>query len=112
MKVTPERLKEIANILPCVKSRLPYTYHHDAVRLFIQQKTGEMPSRSDIASLHSTDEELYTIAIYQILEDMKPLDLLEIPAEYAKELKEIYQNALVFILQFFEKNYELKYARK
>lgn len=111
--MTLEKLKQLVNELPHSSARMPYTYHHDAMRSFIQQKTGTLPSRSDIAELKSeNEEELYTVAIYEVMNYLSPLEWFEIEREHIKDLKNIYQEALVLITKFFERNYELKYARK
>jgi hypothetical protein len=107
-----KRLKAMAKHIPHVESRMPYTYHHDAVRLFIQQKTGELLSRSDVSQMGADEEQLYTIGIYQAIQELTPLQMLDIPLEHVRELKEIYQRALVLIPYFFEKNYKVGYVRK
>lgn len=110
--MTIERLKELAHNLPHSQGRMPYTYHHDAIRIFVQEKTGELPSRSDISELTSNEEELYTIALYQVMKDLTPLSWLEIEREYMQDLKEVYQKALILIPKIFQRHYELKYTRK
>jgi len=102
-----KELKEICKIIPHSESRMPYTYHHDAIRVFTRDKTGVLHSRSDIAGISSntSQEELYTIALFHVLNDLKPVDWLCIPSKYIQDLKDIYLTAQLLMDKFYRDNY-------
>lgn len=69
-----ENIKNLIKKLPHSESRVPYTYHHDFLRTRL--KSDDMCetisfSRSDIATLHnSNEEELYSLSLIQILDEL------------------------------------------
>lgn len=67
--ITLNDIKNVIEKLPHSIHRVPYTYHHDYLRM--NSKKHKNMSRSEVASNHEHDEfELYVIALCQILEDV------------------------------------------
>lgn len=54
--------------LGLMSSRVPFTHHHDYVRLNADQ--AKFMSRSDVAELDANDDELYACAFLQALEGL------------------------------------------
>lgn len=60
---------EVIDKLPHSKTRVPYTYHHDYLRMNTEQF--KFSSRSEIASEHREDDlELYAVSLIKILDGL------------------------------------------
>lgn len=60
---------EVIDKLPHSKTRVPYTYHHDYLRMNTEQF--KFSSRSEIASEHKeNDLELYAVSLIKILDEL------------------------------------------
>ena len=66
MSIKDKVLSEIAHI-PHSPGRVPYTYHHDFVRQRLYDKG---LSRSDVAKMPASEDELYACCYLQILTDI------------------------------------------
>lgn len=68
------------NKLQHSKTRVPYTYHHDYLRQ--HSKYHASMSRSEVASNHAADKnELYAIALTQILDELGSLSMLSLESK-------------------------------
>ena len=56
--------------LNLMNGRVPFTHHHDYVRLNADQ--AKYMSRSDVAKLDANDDELYACAFLQAVEGLTP----------------------------------------
>ena len=62
-----EDIKYVISLLPHSESRVPYTYHHDYLRM----KWNREYSRSEIAELKNWSEvELYSTALVELLNEL------------------------------------------
>jgi len=63
-------LATVISKLPHSEGRVPYTYHHDYLRINVDRFKGS--SRSDVASNHiENKDELYAVALTQLLDELK-----------------------------------------
>jgi hypothetical protein len=61
-----EQVKKIISTLPHSEVRVPYTYHHDYLRMYCQKFYDA--SRADVAANHIENEnELYAVALTYLL---------------------------------------------
>lgn len=98
-KINIDDVKSIILKIPHSESRMPYTYHHDYLR---NQKTKfNGMSRSDIASMHDSNEiELYSVALVYLLNTELQITIDQInnftPYDYfiVMEVQEIVENVL------------------
>ena len=66
--------------LPHSEGRVPYTYHHDYLRIHVNKFNGF--SRSDVASNHIENEvELYAVALRQLLDELDFTDTMDLTSE-------------------------------
>lgn len=66
--------------LPHSKDRVPYTYHHDYLRMNVEKFKGS--SRSEVASNHLEDEvELYAVALTQLLDKLNFRDTMDLNSD-------------------------------
>ena len=66
--------------LPHSEGRVPYTYHHDYLRMNVEKFVG--CSRSEVASEHSErDVELYAVALTQLLDELKFRDTMDLNSD-------------------------------
>ncbi len=66
--------------LPHSEGRVPYTYHHDYLRLNVGKFKGS--SRSEVASNHSENEiELYAVALTQLLDELNFRDTMDLNSD-------------------------------
>lgn len=83
-----ERIKEVISKLPHSEGRVPYTYHHDYLRQNSVVHRGM--SRSEVAGCHmSTDEQLYSVALTQVLEEVGSLFLTLLDPEDLDVCREV-----------------------
>lgn len=54
--------------LNLLSGRVPYTHHHDFVRMNAEQ--ARLMSRADVAKMDASDDELYACALLQAVEGM------------------------------------------
>lgn len=67
--LTIEKIKEVIEKLPHSKGRVPYTYHHDYLR--IHSKKFSSLSRSHVARENKeSDLELYVVSLVQLLDEL------------------------------------------
>ena len=73
--VTSKDIKNTIKQLPHSEGRVPYTYHHD----YMRQNLFHGSSRSDIPNKNlSNDEELYAVALVQIVSELDTIQLIHI----------------------------------
>ena len=67
---------KVINKIPHLPTRVPYTYHHDYLRL--NHSSYEGLSRSDVAGLHcATEDELYAVALIEICSNVSLNDIIQ-----------------------------------
>ncbi len=78
------------------EGRVPYTYHHDYLRINVDRFKGS--SRSDVASNHiENKDELYAVALTQLLDELKFQDTMNLSSddiEICKKAIEITENVV------------------
>jgi hypothetical protein len=73
-------LATVISKLPHSEDRVPYTYHHDYLRLNVEKFKDS--SRSEVASNHVENrDELYAVALVQILNELKIFDRVDLNSE-------------------------------
>lgn len=66
--------------LPHSEGRVPYTYHHDYLRMNVEKFKGN--SRSEVASNHSENEtELYAVALTKLLDELNFRDTMDLNSD-------------------------------
>lgn len=66
--------------LPHSEGRVPYTYHHDYLRMNVKKFKGM--SRSEVAASHSEDEiELYAVALTELLDELNFRDTMDLNSD-------------------------------
>ena len=66
--------------LPHSEGRVPYTYHHDYLRMNVEKFKGK--SRSEVASNHSENKiELYAVALTKLLDELNFRDTMDLNSE-------------------------------
>lgn len=61
--------------LPHLKGRVPYTYHHDYLRINVEKFNGS--SRSEVAANHEENiDELYAVALVKLLDELNFRDTM------------------------------------
>lgn len=66
-ELTIDKIKSVIEKLPHAKTRIPYTYHHDYLRLHCNKFLNA--SREYVANNHvDTETELFAICLVQILD--------------------------------------------
>ena len=82
--------------LPHSEGRVPYTYHHDYLRMNVEKFNGS--SRSEVASNHSENEiELYAVALTQLLDELNFRDTMDLNSDdiiVCKKAIEITENVV------------------
>ena len=82
--------------LPHSEGRVPYTYHHDYLRMNVEQFCG--CSRSEVASEHKECEvELYAVALTQLLDELNFKDTMDLNSDdiiVCKKAIEITENVV------------------
>jgi hypothetical protein len=78
------------------ESRVPYTYHHDYLRMNVDRFKG--CSRSEVASKHTeSKDELYAVALTQLLDELNFRDTMNLSnddIEICKKAIEITENVV------------------
>ena len=89
-------LATVISKLPHSECRVPYTYHHDYLRMNVDRFKGS--SRSEVASNHIEDkDELYAVALTQLLDELKFQDTMNLSSddiELCKKAIEITENVV------------------
>lgn len=89
-------LATVISKLPHSEGRVPYTYHHDYLRINVDKFKGS--SRSDVASNHIENKnELYAVALTQLLDQLKFQDTMNLSSddiEICKKAIEITENVV------------------
>lgn len=93
-----EYFLQVINKLPHSKDRMPYTYHHDYLRLHSKKHRGM--SRSDVASSYTPSEEmLYAVALTQLVDELgsEVIKYVGLEEDWAicKEAKKIAENVIL-----------------
>ena len=82
--------------LPHSEGRVPYTYHHDHLRINVERFKNN--SRSEVASNHSENEtELYAVALTQLLDELNFKDTMNLNSDdivICKEAMKITENII------------------
>ena len=66
--------------LPHSEGRVPYTYHHDYLRMNVSTFKGS--SRSEVASNHNENtDELCAVALTELLNEIKPVDMMNLTSD-------------------------------
>ena len=85
-----DQLKSVIDKLPHSEGRVPYTYHHDYLRMNVE-KFKDM-SRSYVASNHEEDTvELYAVSLTQLLDELKFRDTMHLSSDDIVICKEALQ---------------------
>jgi len=78
--ISPTYFHTVIKKLPHSEGRVPYTYHHDYLRMNV--KTFNGCSRSDVASNHIENEvELYAVALTELLDELKFGDTIDLNSD-------------------------------
>lgn len=78
--ITRSLISGIISKLPHSEGRVPYTYHHDYCRMNVERFKG--CSRSEVASSHMENiDELYAVALTQLLDELKFSDIMGLSME-------------------------------
>jgi hypothetical protein len=78
--VSPGYFHSVIKKLPHSEGRVPYTYHHDYLRMNVEKFKGK--SKSEVASNHSENEtELYAVALTQLLDELNFRDTMDLNSE-------------------------------
>lgn len=89
-------LATVISKLPHSEGRVPYTYHHDYLRMNVEKFKG--CSRSEVASGHiENKDELYAVALTQLLDELKfadTMDLTKDDIDICKKAIEITENVV------------------
>jgi hypothetical protein len=103
-----ERIKEVITKLPHSEGRVPYTYHHDHLRT--HSVVHREMSRSEVAECNmSTEEELYSVALTQVLDEVGSLFLTLLTPEdieVCREAKVVTDEVLNTYRTGYEKSWE------
>lgn len=82
--------------LPHSEGRVPYTYHHDYLRMNVEKFKGS--SRSEVASNHIEDDiELYAVALTQLLDELNFRNTMDLNSDdiiACKKAIEITENVI------------------
>lgn len=88
--------ESVINKLPHSEGRVPYTYHHDYLRMHVINF--KCFSRSEVASDHNSDDvELYAVALTKLLDELNfrnTMDLSKEDIDICKKAIEITENAV------------------
>lgn len=85
---------QVAPLLPkYTATRMPYTYHHDYLRMYVDKFKGT--SRAFVAEecKNATDDELYAVAFVQIISELDGSDLLSIDSEDQLLVRDVFRKA-------------------
>ena len=89
-------LGTVISKLPHSECRVPYTYHHDYLRMNVDMFKGS--SRSDVASRHNeSKDELYAVALTQLLDELNFSDTMNLSnddIDICKKAIEIAENVV------------------
>lgn len=89
-------LATVISKLPHSEGRVPYTYHHDYLRMNVEKFKG--CSRSEVASEHlENKDELYAVTLTQLLDELKftdTMDLTKYDIDICKKAIEITENVV------------------
>jgi len=89
-------LGTVISKLPHSECRVPYTYHHDYLRMNTKKFKG--CSRSEVASNHTENkDELYAVALTQLLDELQFQDTMNLSSddiEFCKKAIEITENVV------------------
>jgi hypothetical protein len=78
--VSPTYFHTVIRKLPHSECRVPYTYHHDYLRMNVKKFNG--CSRSDVALNHiENDIELYAVALTELLDELKFVDTMDLNSD-------------------------------
>lgn len=73
-------LATVISKLPHSEGRVPYTYHHDYLRMNVEKFKG--CSRSEVASIHEENtDELYAVALVQLLDELNFRDTMDLNSD-------------------------------
>jgi hypothetical protein len=89
-------LATVISKLPHSEGRVPYTYHHDYLRINVDKFKG--CSRSEVASKHiENKDELYAVALTQLLDELNfrnTMNLSSDDIDVCKKAIEITENVV------------------
>lgn len=91
-----ENIKKIIEKLPHSRTRVPYTYHHDYLRW--NSPIHSKMSRSEVSENScNDDEELYSVALCQLLTELGPNVFLYMNGEDVEVCKQAVLNTQAII---------------
>ena len=101
MEISIEQIKEVIKTLPHSEGRVPYTYHHDYLRLNSKKHKGM--SRAEVANEYDFNElELYSLALACIVENISVKVMLDVSQENCAIIKECIKIAEGYVLSYNE----------